>query len=183
MSGLTGYGTARCYSAGVLSHLRWRTALQPRTPKSGLQWFGPDMSVRSSITARLMETWAHSQAIYDLLGRTRTNTDRIKNVVVMGMNTFAGLREPASLPCRTDSPTCGSAPRRERCGSGISRIRRTGSRQRGRVLSGSDAGAEYRGLPHFKCVAIRLIDGCRLSQCFAGPPEEPPAPGSRFRQV
>ena len=84
MSGLTGYGTAHCYIAGVLSLLRWRGALQLRTPKKRVQWFGPDMSVRSSITARLMETWAHSQAIYDLLGQTRTNTDRIKNIVIMG---------------------------------------------------------------------------------------------------
>ena len=68
-------------------------------PKKRVQWFGPDMSVRSSITARLMETWAHSQAIYDLLGQTRTNTDRIKNIVVMGMNTFRlDLHEPQT--CR-----------------------------------------------------------------------------------
>ena len=32
-------------------------------PKMRVLWFGPDMSVRSSITARLMETWAHAQVI------------------------------------------------------------------------------------------------------------------------
>jgi uncharacterized protein (TIGR03084 family) len=37
-------------------------------PKRRVKWVGPDMSVLSSITARLMETWAHGQAIYDLLG-------------------------------------------------------------------------------------------------------------------
>ena len=31
-----------------------------------MKWFGPDMSVLSSISARLMETWAHDQAVYDL---------------------------------------------------------------------------------------------------------------------
>ncbi len=40
-------------------------------PKQRVQWFGPSMSVRSSITARLMETWAHGQAVYDLLGQIR----------------------------------------------------------------------------------------------------------------
>ena len=40
-------------------------------PKRRLRWAGPDMSVRSSITARPMETWAHGQAVYDLLGIAR----------------------------------------------------------------------------------------------------------------
>ena len=42
-------------------------------PKGRVKWAGPDMSVLSSITARLMETWAHSQAIYDMLGHKRVN--------------------------------------------------------------------------------------------------------------
>ena len=49
---------------------------------------GPDMSVRSSITARLMETWAHGQEIYDMLGVVRENTDRIRNIVILGVNTY-----------------------------------------------------------------------------------------------
>ena len=49
---------------------------------------GPDMSVRSSISARHMETWAHAQAIYDALGVDRVNEDRIKNIVIIGNNTF-----------------------------------------------------------------------------------------------
>jgi uncharacterized protein (TIGR03083 family) len=40
-------------------------------PKARLPWVGPDMSVRSSITARQMETWAHGQAIYDAFGIRR----------------------------------------------------------------------------------------------------------------
>ena len=32
-------------------------------PRRRLRWAGPDMSVRSSITARQMETWAHGQAV------------------------------------------------------------------------------------------------------------------------
>ena len=30
-------------------------------PKKRVKWAGPDMSVRSSITARHMETWSHGQ--------------------------------------------------------------------------------------------------------------------------
>jgi len=45
-------------------------------PKLRLKWVGPDMSALSSITARLMETWAHAQAVYDVLGVARQDTDR-----------------------------------------------------------------------------------------------------------
>ncbi len=57
-------------------------------PKKRVKWVGPDMSVRSSITARLMETWSHSQAAFDLFRVERQETDRIKNVAVLGINTF-----------------------------------------------------------------------------------------------
>ena len=57
-------------------------------PSMRVKWAGPDMSVRSSITARLMETWAHGQDIYDLLRLPRENTDRIKNIAVIGVKTF-----------------------------------------------------------------------------------------------
>ena len=35
-----------------------------------------------------METWAHSKAIYDTLGKKRENKDRILNIVIIGNNTF-----------------------------------------------------------------------------------------------
>ena len=57
-------------------------------PKKRVKWVGPDMSVISSISARHMETWAHSQAIYDTLGIERKNKDRILNIVIIGNNTF-----------------------------------------------------------------------------------------------
>ena len=57
-------------------------------PKARVPWAGPSMSARSSVTARLMETWAHGQAVYDLLGVERVDSDRIKNIAVLGMNTF-----------------------------------------------------------------------------------------------
>ena len=56
--------------------------------KKRVKWVGPDMSVISSISARHMETWAHSQAIYDTLGKIRENKDRILNIVIIGNNTF-----------------------------------------------------------------------------------------------
>ena len=64
---------------------RWKSL----DPKLRVKWAGPDMSVRSSMTARQMETWAHAQAIYDVLGLERQTHDRIDNIVRLGLNTFA----------------------------------------------------------------------------------------------
>ena len=44
-------------------------------PKERVKWIGPDMSTLSSITARQMETWAHGQAVFDLLGLEREEQD------------------------------------------------------------------------------------------------------------
>ena len=35
-------------------------------PKKRLKWAGPEMSARSSVTARQMETWAHGQELFDV---------------------------------------------------------------------------------------------------------------------
>ena len=56
-------------------------------PKKRVKWMGPDMSVRSSISARHMETWAHAQELYDSLGVKRVNHDRIKNIAIIGYGT------------------------------------------------------------------------------------------------
>ncbi|MGE0314749.1 MAG: maleylpyruvate isomerase family mycothiol-dependent enzyme [Lautropia sp.] len=90
---------------------RWREYLSPMAtrwhaadPRQRVKWVGPSMSARSSISARLMETWAHGQAIYDRLGIERVDTDRIESIAVMGVNTFGwtfrnrGLEVPAWRP-------------------------------------------------------------------------------------
>ena len=51
-----------------------------------------------------METWAHGQEIFDQLGFERIDTDRIKNIVVIGVNTFGwtfinrNLAVPEKMP-------------------------------------------------------------------------------------
>ncbi|MCP5040129.1 MAG: TIGR03084 family protein [bacterium] len=64
------------------------TKLGESDPKRRLPWFGPDMGVRMFTTARFMETWAHSQEIYDLLGVERSYNDRIKHICAIGNRTF-----------------------------------------------------------------------------------------------
>ena len=79
------------------------------TVPSGVKipWFGPPMSAASMATARLMETWAHGQAVADALGVTREPTDRIRGVAHIGVRTrdFAyalNQQTPPSEPFRVE---------------------------------------------------------------------------------
>ncbi len=58
-------------------------------PARRLPWFGPAMSAASSLTARLMETWAHTQDIADAFGVTREPTDRLRHVAHIGVGARA----------------------------------------------------------------------------------------------
>lgn len=48
-------------------------------------WFGPPMSAASMATARIMETWAHSQDVADALGVARVPTSRLRHVAHIGV--------------------------------------------------------------------------------------------------
>lgn len=87
---------------------RWRTgrdglaaALASVPNGMKLPWYGPPMSAASMATARLMETWAHTQDVADALGVQRVPTARLKHVAHLGVRTrdFAfgvrGLPAPA----------------------------------------------------------------------------------------
>jgi uncharacterized protein (TIGR03084 family) len=58
-------------------------------PQQRLPWFGPAMSAASALTARLMETWAHTQDIADTLGVTREPTGRLRHVAHIGVGARA----------------------------------------------------------------------------------------------
>jgi uncharacterized protein (TIGR03084 family) len=58
-------------------------------PRTRLPWFGPAMSAASSLTARIMETWAHTQDIADALGVTREPTNRLRHVAHIGVGARA----------------------------------------------------------------------------------------------
>lgn len=63
-------------------------------PRRRLPWFGPDMSVASSATARLMETWAHGHDIYDALGVEHPPSPGLRSVAHLGVTTFDFLPYP-----------------------------------------------------------------------------------------
>lgn len=86
-------GTARAMSAPeLLAH--WREGRgQLLAAAAGLGssdrvvWYGPSMSARSFLTARLMETWAHGQDVADALGVRRPATERLFHVAQLGVIT------------------------------------------------------------------------------------------------
>ena len=57
-------------------------------PRRRLAWFGPNMSVASSATARLMETWAHGHDIYDALGVEHPPSPGLRSIAHLGVTTF-----------------------------------------------------------------------------------------------
>lgn len=65
---------------------------------SRVPWYGPDMSAASSITARIMETWAHGQDVADALGRQRTPTDRLRHVAFIGARALPNSYQARGLP-------------------------------------------------------------------------------------
>lgn len=149
-------------------------------PKKRVKWAGPDMSVRSSITARLMETWAHGQEVYDHLGVERQNGDRIQNIVVLGVNTYGwtfATRErkpPEPVPhVRLTAP------------SGA--LWRYNPDSEADLVEG-DASEFCQVVTQVRNIAdtrLRVVgESARLwmdnAQCFAGKAEAPPAPGTRF---
>ena len=150
-------------------------------PKARLLWAGPDMSARSSISARLMETWAHAQAAYDLLGVERVDTDRIRSIAHLGVNTFGwtfrnrGEEPPARAPhVRLAAPSGAhwrwNEPSEEELVEGSATEFCQVVAQTRNV---ADTGLAVRGE-----AAARWMT---MAQCFAGPPQDPPLPGTRFR--
>jgi uncharacterized protein (TIGR03084 family) len=57
-------------------------------PGARLPWYGPSMSAAISVTARLMETWAHGLDIADAVGRTTPPSMRLRHVAHLGVATF-----------------------------------------------------------------------------------------------
>lgn len=150
--------------------------------KTRVRWGGPDMSARSCISARLMETWAHGQAIFDCFGVERVDTDRIYSIVVLGVNTFAfnhkinGLDVPEHVPLvELTAPsgtvwTLGDAD--------------SGSRIAGTATAFCQVVTQTRNVAdtHLEVSGETARNWMRIAQCFAGPPTPPPAPGTRYLQ-
>ncbi|GAA2547225.1 TIGR03084 family metal-binding protein [Pseudonocardia hydrocarbonoxydans] len=69
-------------------------------PGVRVPWYGPPMSAASSLTARIMETWAHGQDVADTVGITREPTGRLRHVAHIGVRAlpFSYLLRDRAVP-------------------------------------------------------------------------------------
>lgn len=151
-------------------------------PVRRVAWGGPDMSTRSCISARQMETWSHGQAIFDLMGAERVECSRLRNIAVMGVNTFSWTFANRGLPVPSTRPFVDlAAPGGERWQWNDPA---NSDRIEGRAVDFCRIVTQTRHVDDTQLRAIGPVarHWMSLAQCFAGPPHPPPAPGTRFRQ-
>lgn len=149
-------------------------------PARRVAWGGPDMSVKSCISARQMETWAHGLAIFDLLGVERAESDRISNITTIGINTFGWSftnrkqTVPAQMPrVRLRAPSGEVWEWNAECSSDIVEGHAVDfCRVVTQTRNLQDTGLQVSG-----DVAQEWMSN---AQCFAGPAQPQPEPGSRF---
>ena len=165
---------------------RWRETchemaelLGESDPKRRLPWFGPDMGVRMFTTARLMETWAHGQDVYDVMRAPRKPTDRIKNIAVLGVKTFGwtfvnrGLDVPGPPPyVRLVAPSGAIWEWNEPSDE---------SAVRGTALDFCHVVTQGRNVADTRLEVVGDVAErwMAIAQCFAGGPADPPKPGER----
>ena len=149
-------------------------------PDTRLKWAGPDMGLRMFTTARQMETWAHGQAIYDLMGVERQPTDRLRNIAEIGARTYGWTFANRGIPVPGPAPY-------------VRLVRPAGviwewndpspdNIVEGSALEFCQVVTQVRNVAD---TALKVTgEPARIwmswAQCFAGPPEDPPHPGMRF---
>ena len=164
----------------------WRTErermvieMEKHGPKDRLPWYGPPMSALSFATARLMETWAHGQDIFDALKVKRVPSDRLRHIAHLGVSTFGwsyiihGLEIPqAQVRVELTAPsgelwTWGPEDAPQRITGPANDFCLVVTQRR----HADDTDLETKG--------DTARDWMLKAQCFAGLPEEGPAPGER----
>ena len=141
-------------------------------------WFGPPMGVAMFATARQMETWAHGLSLFDAAGVERQETDRIRNICVIGCKTFAwtfqnrGEAIPGTMPKVTLALPSGALFEE---GDGDGSID-------GKAVDFAKVVTQTRNIADVGLTVLGDVANqwMAVAQCFAGPPEQPPAPGTRL---
>ena len=165
---------------------RWRSLflqmceqLRALDPDTRLTWAGPPMRPRMFATARQMETWSHGQEIYDLLNEPREATDRLRNIAEIGVRTFGWTY----------------ANRKKAVPDVVPRVTLTGpggdlwewnkdtstNSISGSAVEFCQVVTQVRNVADTQLRVAGPIaeEWMSMAQCFAGPPEDPPAPGTR----
>lgn len=152
-------------------------AYQAAEPRRRLPWYGPDMSLASSVTARLMETWAHGQDILDALGGRRPPTARLRHIADLGVRTrgfnfeLHGLPVPGE-PVRLE--LAGPDGSRWTWGPAAAADRVTGDAEDFCLVVTQRRNVADTGLTVAGPVAAQWMS---IAQAFAGRPSDPPPSG------
>lgn len=168
------------YVAWLNFYLELAERYQELDPDTRLQWAGPPMSARDSLIARQMETWAHGQAVFDVLGVVRHDTDRIKNIAYLGVKTYSWTFKVRQMDVPKPKPF-------------VHLVAPSGSvwtwndEQSDNYVKGSatefcQVVTQTRNIADTSLKAVG--EAAKLwmanAQCFAGGAETPPAKGLRF---
>jgi uncharacterized protein (TIGR03084 family) len=139
-------------------------------------WYGPSMSAKSFLTARLMECWAHGQDVADAVGAERPAGDRLRHIAQLGFITRGW-----SYVNRGEEPPAGTV-----------RLELVSPAGETWTWGPEDADDVVRGPAEDFCLVVtqrRHVDDTRLvcgdlgrhwllrAQAFAGGPTDGPAPG------
>lgn len=179
---LAGCGGRELLERWQAQYLRLAGIARTFEPDRRLAWAGPDMSARSFMSARQMEVWSHGQAIFDQLGIERAEHDRLRNVAVMGVNTFGWTFTVHRRPLPQSKPYV-----RLLSPSGATwefNDPQAADRVEGSAVEFCQVVTQTRNV---RDTALRVTgpvagEWMSMAQCFAGPPEQPPAPGTRYRR-
>jgi uncharacterized protein (TIGR03084 family) len=151
-------------------------------PKRRLPWFGPDMGVRMFTTARLMETWAHGQEVYDLVGVARAPTDRLRHVAEIGVRTYGWtfvnrkLEVPGPPPyVRLTAPSGAVWEWNEPSDT---------SRVAGTAVEFCQTVTQVRNFldTRLEVIGDAAMRWMAIAQCFAGGAADPPKQGERVQR-
>jgi uncharacterized protein (TIGR03084 family) len=145
-----------------------------------LPWVAGDMSAASFATARLMETWAHGQDVFDAFGQTRSATPRLRHIAQLGVSTRRFSYRNRGLEVPTQEV----------------RVELQGPQDDSWVWGPPDTADSVRGPAEDFCLVVtqrRHVDDTRLdidgplagewmsiAQAFAGPPTAV-RPAGQFR--
>jgi uncharacterized protein (TIGR03084 family) len=168
----------------------WRSAFRAlharfaaSDPKARMQWFGPDMSLRSAESARQMEVWAHGQDLYDLFGVVRRNSARVRNICDLGARTFGWSFENRGLPAPQPPPRVALVSP-----DGEAWVWNDEPGRDEVAGSAEDFALVVTQRRHVDDTELRLSGEAarrwmEIAQCFAGAPSDGPRPGERRTRV
>ena len=145
-----------------------------KKPTDRISWYGPSMSARSFIAARIMEVWAHGQDVCDALNIQRPATNRLYHIAHIGVATLGwsfsnrGMKVPDTL-VRVELESPGND------------IWVWGPEGADQVVKGSAEGfcqvvTQRRNITHTNLRTTGSVAGrwMKIAQAFAGPPENGP---------